>query len=187
MIGWILFAVTALVAIIALAALKRKSDAELHRLEDARRTSLLQLQNESEKRVERLRREADSQQTRSRDQLAKDLFPALDSLHAALEGADDPDVERGIQLVLDDVYHAFAQHGIEAIGPEVGDPFEPARHEAIDVADEAEVGPGQVAHCHRRGFTCGARVLRPAMVSVGTKKTVEADLEEPATVGSSSS
>jgi molecular chaperone GrpE len=178
MIGWILFAITAVVAVAALAALKRKSDAEVRQLEEAQRASVRKLETESQKRVDRLQREADTQQSRARDALARDLFAAVDSLHAALQGAEDPEVRRGIQLVLDDVYAAFARHDIEPIDPGQGDAFDPNRHEAIDVLDGADVGPGEVARCHRQGFTNGTRVLRPALVSVGSRAAVEVPEDE---------
>jgi len=48
----------------------------------------------------------------------------------------------------------------------VGQPFDPARHEAIAQVESADQPPGTVVTEMQKGYTMGARLVRPAMVAV---------------------
>ena len=48
----------------------------------------------------------------------------------------------------------------------MGQPFDPARHEALMQVPTAEVAPGTVTLEHARGFMLHDRLIRPAMVGV---------------------
>ena len=50
----------------------------------------------------------------------------------------------------------------------VGQPFDPALHEALMQVPSAEAAPGTVVLEHARGFTLHGRLVRPAMVGVST-------------------
>jgi molecular chaperone GrpE len=47
-------------------------------------------------------------------------------------------------------------------------PFDPARHEAVKVVEDAEAKPGTVVEVLRPGYGQGERWLRPAAVAVAT-------------------
>jgi molecular chaperone GrpE len=102
--------------------------------------------------------------------LAKELLPALDNLHRALEAlGEDESVAGGIRLVEADLTAALARLGIEPFSPE-GEPFDPNEHEAMaqQPADGAE--KGSVVEVYQRGYRHTANgetsVLRPARVVV---------------------
>jgi hypothetical protein len=57
--------------------------------------------------------------------------------------------------------------GIEAV-PTTGTPFDPEVHEAIMREPNNEVEDGTVLQEFRKGFRLGSKLLRPAMVKVGT-------------------
>ena len=48
----------------------------------------------------------------------------------------------------------------------MGQPFDPALHEALMQVPTADAEPGTVVLEHARGFTLNDRLLRPAMVGV---------------------
>jgi molecular chaperone GrpE len=60
------------------------------------------------------------------------------------------------------VLEKFEVKSFEALG----EPFDPAKHEAIQQLETAEHPPGAVAKVFARGYTIGTRLLRPAMVAV---------------------
>jgi len=100
------------------------------------------------------------------EKLVKDLLPVLDNLDRALAAAaaDDPLVA-GVKLVRSSFEQALARHGVKGFSA-LGQPFDPARHEALMQVPSGEVAPGTVALEHARGFTLHDRLIRPAMVGV---------------------
>ena len=108
------------------------------------------------------------------ERLVKDLLPVLDNLDRALAAAavDDPLVE-GVKLVRASFEQALARHGVKSFSA-MGQPFDPARHEALLQVPSAEVAPGTVVLEHARGFTLHERLVRPAMVGVSAAPTKDA-------------
>jgi molecular chaperone GrpE len=100
------------------------------------------------------------------EKLVKDLLPVLDNLDRALAAAppDDPLVS-GVKLVRSSFEQALARHGVKSFSA-MGQPFDPAQHEALMQVPSAELPPGTVAVEHARGFTLHERLIRPAMVGV---------------------
>ena len=64
---------------------------------------------------------------------------------------------------------AFKGFGVEPV-PGVGDPFDPAFHEAIMREPNDDVPDGTVLQEFRRGFRLGDMLLRPSMVKVGASE-----------------
>lgn len=96
--------------------------------------------------------------------LIRNLLPVLDALDAALvrSGGGDDD---GLGKVRKLLAAQLQKEGLEEI-PAVGEPFDPALHEAV--AEEAREGIERetVIELCRAGYRIGDRVVRPAMVKV---------------------
>lgn len=100
------------------------------------------------------------------EKLLKDLFPVVDNLDRALGAApDDGPLRKGVEMVRASLEQALARHGAKAFSA-LGQPFDPARHEALLQVPTAEAAPGTVVLEHARGFTLHDRLARPAMVGV---------------------
>jgi molecular chaperone GrpE len=114
----------------------------------------------------RAQRERDEVQKFGVEKLVKDLLPVLDNLDRALAAAaaDDPLVA-GVKLVRTSFEQALARHGVKGFSA-MGQPFDPAQHEALLQVPSAEAAPGTVVVEHARGFTLHERLIRPAMVGV---------------------
>jgi molecular chaperone GrpE len=78
-----------------------------------------------------------------------------------------------VQLIRDGLLRHVEQAGIARL-PAVGTPFDPQRHEAVELVavDDAALD-GQVVTEIRAGYQQGDRVLRPARVAVGRLTTRE--------------
>lgn len=100
------------------------------------------------------------------EKLVKDLLPVVDNLDRALAAApaDDP-LTAGVKLVLASFEQALGRHGVKGFSA-MGQPFDPARHEALMNVPTADAAPGTVVVEHARGFTLHDRLVRPAMVGV---------------------
>jgi len=99
------------------------------------------------------------------------LIPAMDSFEVALsQDVTTPEsaqhVLSGVQAIHDSLLSALERHGVGVIRPEVNEPFDPARHEAVAQHAAKGVEPGHVAAPLQVGFSIGERVVRPAKVAV---------------------
>jgi molecular chaperone GrpE len=114
----------------------------------------------------RAQREREDVQKFGVEKLVKDLLPVIDNLDRALAAAavDDPLVA-GVKLVRASFEQALARQGVKGFSA-MGQPFDPARHEALMQVPTAEAAPGTVVLEHARGFTLHDRLVRPAMVGV---------------------
>jgi molecular chaperone GrpE len=132
-----------------------------------------------------LRALADSENTRRRAErdrkdaeryggakLARDLLSVLDNFDRAMEAANDavreaaPDFVEGIELTKRELLSAFAKHKIEKIEPELGERFDPNRHQAMFEAPAPGAAAGTVIQLIQPGFVISDRLLRAAMVGV---------------------
>ena len=129
-----------------------------------------------------LRARADLENTRRRHALELDrareagldaaLLPVLavyDDLGRALqaaEGADPGSIVPGVRSVRESLERSLEGLGVQRVG-DVGDAFDPDRHEALAVVPAGEGrAPGAIAEVFEAGFVRGERLVRPARVVV---------------------
>jgi len=143
-------------------ALGRESQKKIADLHDRWVRSVADLENLKKRAM----KERDEIQKFGVEKLVKDLLPVLDNLDRALSAAaaDDPLVG-GVKLVRASFEQALARHGVKAFSA-LGQPFDPAFHEALMQVPTADAAPGTVVMEHARGFTLNERLVRPAMVGV---------------------
>jgi molecular chaperone GrpE len=121
----------------------------------------------------RAQKERDEVLRYGNEKLLKDLFPVVDGLDRALAAAaaDDPLVQ-GVKLIRSSLEQALAKHGVTSFSA-LGQPFDPARHEALLQVATADAAPGTVVMEHARGFLLNERLARPAMVGVARPPDAE--------------
>lgn len=162
-------ALSVIMALILAAALvfQRQSAArELLDLHTKTEKALKANEIEAEKRVARIRNEADTNLERAEHKLLKDLMPLADALLAARGQKSGEGLVEGVELVWGQFEGILKSHGVEVIEPNRSDSFDPARHEAVEQREVEGLETGMIAECYRVGFSQGADVLRPAMVAV---------------------
>jgi molecular chaperone GrpE len=102
------------------------------------------------------------------EKFAVELLPVLDSLQGAVSNAARADAKSlvaGQEATLKLLVKAFEKLNIRAINP-TGEPFDPARHEAVMAQDSPTAEPNSVLQVVQPGFEIGGRLLRPARVIV---------------------
>jgi molecular chaperone GrpE len=111
-------------------------------------------------------REKDEARQYGAENLLRDLLVILDNMERAVEAAGDAEqIKQGVKMTHDQFKGILKQHGVEIL-ESAGNPFDPARHEAVAHIETEEHAPGTVMAEHRRGYKFRDRLLRPAMVSV---------------------
>jgi molecular chaperone GrpE len=120
----------------------------------------------------RLQGEADQRVQYANQSLIKSLLPVIDNFERALaqdaSKVDANSILRGMQIVHDQWLNVLKQQQVNEIAPKPGEPFDPARHEALMQQDAPQyAGQGQrVVQTLQKGYSLGDRVLRPAQVAV---------------------
>lgn len=147
-------------------------EAELAAVKDQLLRSMADFQN--------LRRRADKErkdaETYGGAKLARDMLSVHDNLAAALSQASDTVRQNeapfmnGLELTRKELLNVFGKHGIQPIEPQIGERFDPNRHQAMYEQPTDEVEPGAVVNVMQSGFMIGERLLRPAMVGVAKAK-----------------
>jgi molecular chaperone GrpE len=101
--------------------------------------------------------------------LVKDLLPALDNLHRAVDAAQKTSsadsLKAGVELVLKQIDDVLAQHGVKPIAA-LHESFDPNIHEAISQMPGQGRPAMSVLHEAERGYTMHDRVVRPSKVVV---------------------
>jgi molecular chaperone GrpE len=121
----------------------------------------------------RSRRELGDAVKVAREDLLRDLLPVFDNLERASAHAgtatDTKALADGISMVQRQFLDVLGKLGIERVQA-VGQPFDPAVHEAVQHLETDEFPPGVVAAELQAGYRLGDRVLRPALVVVAKQK-----------------
>ena len=101
--------------------------------------------------------------------LARDLLPALDNLHRALDAARNAgevnQLVQGVQMVAKQFDEILARHAVVPIAA-VDKPFDPNLHQALQQVPAPGKPPMTVISECERGYTLHDRVVRPSTVIV---------------------
>ena len=139
--------------------------AEIARLKDQLLRTLADFDNFRK----RSRREISDAERIAREDLLREFLPVFDNLERASQHAvgstDIQSLADGIQMVMRQFLDTLAKLGIERVVT-VGQPFDPAVHEAVQQVESADLPAGSVAQELLAGYHVGDRLIRPAMVVV---------------------
>lgn len=111
------------------------------------------------------------------EKFASELLPVIDSLERALELSDrdnevlKPTLE-GVELTLRSMLNTVGKFGVTAIDPQ-GESFDPNRHQAMSMLENAGVAPNTVLAVMQKGYELNGRVIRPAMVMVAKAPSID--------------
>jgi molecular chaperone GrpE len=138
-----------------------------------REGELLSLLQRERADFQNYRRRALQERAEERDRVRADvlvnLLPLLDDLDRALaqapEDLTDNQWARGVLLSRQRLLDFLSRSDVERFGAE-GEPFDPARHEALFYEELPEVTEPKVGSIIRPGYRVGQRILRPAQVGV---------------------
>ena len=102
--------------------------------------------------------------------VAKSLVTVLDHFDHALqvdpETSSPKQMLEGVQMVRDELLRTLQGHGIERVDAEVGETFDPNRHEALMYQPTDEVEPDHVAAQLQPGYAIADKTIRPVKVAV---------------------
>ncbi len=117
------------------------------------------------------------------ERLIRDILPVIDNLERAVEHAKEPSMEKeistgtkgepqalkglidGIELTIKQFKDVLGNLGVKEV-KSVGEPFDPARHEAVTHIETDKYDDNIIINEFQKGYMLNNRILRPAMVTV---------------------
>lgn len=112
------------------------------------------------------------------ENIIREIIPVIDNLeravaHARQESGDGESLLQGVEMTLSMFAKALEKFGVSGF-ESVGEPFDPARHEAMGQVESAEHAPNTVVHEMQKGYLLSSRLLRPALVMLAKAPADEA-------------
>ena len=121
----------------------------------------------------------------------KELLPSIDNLERSLEAFSQSKnmdaLKEGVELSLKILVQTLGKFGLTQFVPKIGEKFEPYLHEALSTEEHPEIPNGRITKVYQKGYKLHDRLLRPALVSVSTKKETQESSNEPNKAGNKES
>jgi molecular chaperone GrpE len=143
---------------------------ELQRDLTTERDKMLRLAAEFDNYRKRMMRERLEAETRGKADLVKEILDPIDDIarfaHVDPAVTDSTTLVEGVAMVERKLDKTLRTAGLEPVNP-VGEPFDPARHEAVGTEPAATPeADGTVGRVYQIGYTFKGQLLRPARVVV---------------------
>lgn len=101
------------------------------------------------------------------ESMMKDLITVLDSFALASNAIPETnEAKKGLLIIQAQLEEALKKHGLEKIAAEVGDAFNPSKHEAMALVDGAGKPPETIAQEIEKGYSLNGKVVKPARVII---------------------
>ncbi len=153
---------------------------ELTRELDKTKNQMLRVAADFENYRKRMQRQLPEAEARAGEKVLVEVLPVMDSLTLALEHAqgngDGASLAEGVELVVKQFAGILAKLGVSPIEA-LGQPFDPAIHEAMQQEASSDVPPGTVIKEWQRGYQIGDRLLRPSMVVVSSAPAADSQVD----------
>lgn len=147
-----------------------RDELEAARGEAARNWDLyLRGQADMENYRKRAQREKEDLARFANEGILRDLLPVIDNLERAVEHAGEEEKSgsliQGVEMTLGQFRKVLEKSGVRAICA-LGEPFDPALHEAMGQIETSTAPPNAVAQELQKGYLLNDRLLRPSLVMV---------------------
>ncbi len=111
-------------------------------------------------------KERESLYTEAKADAVGKFLPVYDNLERALaQQTADEAYKKGVEMTMQGLKEILEKLGVSSFG-DVGDTFDPARHNAVMHCDDESLGENVIVEVFQRGFAIGDRIVRFTMVKV---------------------
>lgn len=152
-------------------------ESELKECKDKYLRLLAEMEN-SRKRMQKEKQEA---MRFAVENVISEFLAPLDNLENALGLASQMSEEmrnwaKGFQMILSQFKEVLQQHGVTTF-TSMGTPFDPHKHEGVEIEETDKHPDGTVIQEYVRGYKAGDRTIRPARVKVAKTPKKEENKE----------
>lgn len=137
----------------------------------AQKDNYLRLAAEFDNFQKRTQRDSSQQAAAQKEAFIRELLPILDNLQRALaceQSISSEPLHQGLTMTLQQMDQLLHHHGIEAV-QDVGQPFDPHRHEAVSVRNDPGRPDQVILEVIQRGYCRDDKVFCPARVIVNDR------------------
>ena len=132
----------------------------------AQEESYLRLAAEYDNFRRRTTKEKSEAYANAKADAALKFLPVYDNLERAIQqGTQDEAFLKGVEMTMNQLVKVMEGLGVTSFG-EIGEAFDPARHNAVMHVEEEGLGENVIAEVFQKGFLVGEKVIRFAMVKV---------------------
>ncbi len=110
-------------------------------------------------------KERDSIYSDAKSDTLKNVLPILDNMERATAYTEADKILEGMNLILKSFNDNFAKMDVKEIEA-LGKPFDPNVHYAVMHVEDESFGESEVVEVLQKGYICGDKVIRYAMVKV---------------------
>jgi len=149
--------------------------------EEARKNWDLYLRSQAEMENFRKRMQRDKQDALrfANEGILREILPVIDNLERAVEHARENEADaagllEGVEMTLGQFSTTLEKFGVKPVDA-LGQPFDPACHEAMGQMVTSDVPPNNVAQQLQKGYLLNERLLRPALVMIAKAPEAEAE------------
>ena len=144
---------------------EEKKEDPLQQELDETKERLLRLTAEYSNYKRRSEKEKQETYVYAKAETIKELLPVIDNLERALaqEECSAEDLRKGVEMVLNQLHAAFQKLNVSEMGA-VGEPFDPALHNAVMHVEDENYKTGEIVDVFQKGYKIGDKIVRPAMV-----------------------
>ncbi len=130
----------------------------------------------------RTQREKEDSAKFANENILRDILPVIDNLERAVEhveqSQDCSGLLEGVQMTLTQFGQLLTSFGVKSVDA-VGQPFDPAYHQAMGQMESAEHPANTVVQQMQKGYQLNNRLLRPSFVMLAKAPTVAETTDEP--------
>lgn len=139
---------------------------------------LLRMSADFENFKKRAARERDEARKSATEGVITRILGVVDNFEMAIQAANQPNIsvdtlKAGVTMIHQQLRSVLGELGLEEVNA-LGQPFDPAVHEAVSQQESDAVPDGQVLQQVRKGYRLRDRLLRPASVVVSRKPAADA-------------
>lgn len=139
---------------------------------------LLRMSADFENFKKRAARERDEARKSATEGVITRVLGVVDNFEMAIQAANQPNIsvdtlKAGVTMIHQQLRSVLGELGLEEVNA-LGQPFDPAVHEAVSQQESDTVPDGQVLQQIRKGYRLRDRLLRPASVVVSRKPAADA-------------
>jgi len=137
-------------------------------------TRLRYMQADFENLKKRQDRQVEEARRYGNERLILELLPVVDELEAAIDSCKVlklPDAAvQGVEMTLKRLRKTLEHEGVTPITC-LGKPFDPSRHNAVEMVEREDAGECTVIQEIRKGYMMKEKVIRPSVVKVAVKSS----------------
>jgi molecular chaperone GrpE len=155
----------------------KKSEAEEYKQQAEKyKSDLLYMKAEFDNYKKHAIRERSELAKYGSERLIYSLLDVLDNFERALQTKVTPEnletYSKGVAMTEKELRGVLQKFGVSEVDS-VGQPFDPALHEAISSEESVQYAPGHISKVFRKAYKFHDRMLRPAQVAVAVKPSSE--------------